>query len=373
MSNYVATTNMGLLLPIPGVDPGPDWASALNAALVQIDSHDHSTGSGVAITPSGLNINADLSFQGNNATLLRTTRFNVQGSQPAGATDLACLYAYGVDLYYRDASGNQVRLTQSGGVAGSPGSITNLTSPASATWVSASSTFVWQSNTNIAANLDARNVTLRNATASSYGLTLTPPAAMAADTTYTLPALPASTTSLVSIGTGGAMGLAAPDGATIALSGSTLGVPNGGITKPKLAALGQQVSSSCGSFNSASSSYVDVTNLTVTITTTGRPVFIGIVADGTTGLSSIQIADSSGSGTSVVGSIKIVQDSTDIAFHAINCAGASAPLVSGIPSSSFSHIYVPAAATYVYKIQTKVTTSNTNISFSNAKLIAYEL
>ena len=54
------------------------------------------------------------------------------------------------------------------------------------------------------------------------------------------------------------------------------------LTRSSLPAVGQQVSSACGSFTTISATPVDVTNLTVTITTTGRPVLLMVEA-GTTG------------------------------------------------------------------------------------------
>lgn len=179
---------MNLTIPVVSQEPGPQYASDINSCLTTIDSHDHSSGKGLQITPAGMNITSDLSFGGNNAIALRSTRFTSQSSPIAGASDLGCLYESGVDLYYNDGSGNQIRLTQSGGIAGTPGSISGLVPPASVTY--SAPTFVFQSGVSIAANLDARNIILRNSGAGSFGLTLSPPSSMGADFTITLPSLP---------------------------------------------------------------------------------------------------------------------------------------------------------------------------------------
>ena len=63
---------MSMPIPVVGVDPGPDYAENLNAALLILDTHDHSPGKGVAITPAGINITSDLPFGGFNATALRS-------------------------------------------------------------------------------------------------------------------------------------------------------------------------------------------------------------------------------------------------------------------------------------------------------------
>lgn len=205
MSNTTPSPNMNLPVPIVGSDPGPTWASDLNSCLALIDSHTHTSGSGVQITPSGMNISGDLSMSNNNLTLCRSTRYQVQGSTLSASADVGCTYVTGVDLYYRDVSGNNVRITQSGGVAGSPGSIGSLSSPATATYVSANATFVWQSDANTSANLDCASLLIRNLVASSYALTLAPPNAMGANYTLTLPSVPAQT-NVMTLDASGSMG-----------------------------------------------------------------------------------------------------------------------------------------------------------------------
>lgn len=233
MADYIQTTNMGLTVPIVGATLGPNWANEINASLVLIDAHDHSQGNGVQINPAGLNISTDLPFNGNNATLLRTTRFAPAGTQPAGAADLTCLYAFGADLYFRDGNGNQVRITQSGGVTGATGNITNLTSPASVTYVAGTSTFVFQSAASTSAILDGASIILRNLVANSNGLTLSPPT-LTSDYTITLPPLPLST-SVVSIATSGAMATLSID-PTLSIAGNVLKVADGGITPTQIVA-----------------------------------------------------------------------------------------------------------------------------------------
>lgn len=226
MANDTTSPNMGLTVPTVGVDPGPDWASSINADLSVIDGHNHSPGSGVQVNPTGLDINSDLPFGGNNATLLRSVRFSPQASPLALTTDIGCIYESGVDLFYNDGNGNQVRITQNGSVAGSTGSISGLTPPASASYVSLSQTFVWQSGVNTPANTDTASVILRNLTANSKGLTLSPPNAMSSNYSIVLPSLPAAT-SLLNIDSSGNMGITSmnslvPTGAAIPFTGSSI-------------------------------------------------------------------------------------------------------------------------------------------------------
>lgn len=190
--------NMNLPVPIPGITPGPSWAADINASFIQIDSHNHSFGQGVQIQPNGININADLSFNSNNATALRTARFTAQGTPITSAPpDIGALYVSGNELYYNDVSGgNQVKITTNGSVNSGAGSITGLPSGTASASFSAG-TFIWQSATNTAANMDARNYILRNSTANSKGLTLSPPPAMASNISETLPQIPGSTSFMV--------------------------------------------------------------------------------------------------------------------------------------------------------------------------------
>lgn len=195
----VTNSSANMLLPIPavGLELGPQYAIDINDCMTLIDAHDHTPGSGVQITPAGMNINIDLSMGGNNLTTIRSLRLSSQSSPLVGVLDINCVYDVLGDLYFTDGVGNQVRITQGGGVAGTPGSISGLVAPASASYVSANQTFVWQSDTLTPANMDAASYIFRNLSANSKGLTLSPPAAMGADYTLTLPALPAAATNKI--------------------------------------------------------------------------------------------------------------------------------------------------------------------------------
>ncbi len=105
------TTNMNMTLPTVGVTVDPTWASNLNDALTnKVDLHNHTTGLGVQVPTAGLNINADLSFQSNDATNLRSLALNNNVSTlPSG--DVRALYASGGNLYYNNNSGTAIQIT----------------------------------------------------------------------------------------------------------------------------------------------------------------------------------------------------------------------------------------------------------------------
>lgn len=187
MANTSTSPNMSMPIPVVGVDPGPQYAYDLDSCLTLIDAHDHSPGNGVPITVSGIDINADFPFNGFNATLLRAARFDPQGAPLALIDDLNEVYVSGVDLYYNDGNGNQIRITQAGSIAGAAGTITGLVPPATASYVPLSKTFFWQSDVNEAAALDAATIIIRNFSTSSNGISLTAPAVLPADYALTLP------------------------------------------------------------------------------------------------------------------------------------------------------------------------------------------
>lgn len=189
----MATPNMLLTLPVVGVTAGPAYASQINSALEVVDRHDHSTGSGVQITPAGLNINADLTIGGNNLTDVRTVRMTAQPSALPGSTpDLGCLYVVNDDLYYNDGLGNQIAITIGGSIAGSSGNITGLVAPASVAYTGGGSpNYKFMSTATVSANLDAASILLRNpgVDPATYALTLQAPT-LANNYSITLPALP---------------------------------------------------------------------------------------------------------------------------------------------------------------------------------------
>lgn len=195
--------NMSLILPTVGQEPGPNWALDINSSMSLIDQHNHAAGSGVQITPAGIDINTDLPINSNNITGPRSVRFSAQLSPLALGIDIGCIYVSGADLYYNDTLGNQVRLTIAGGVNGTPGSIAGLVAPATATYVPANQTFVWQSNVNTSASLDSGPLLIRNIVANSNAITITPPNPLPADYTVTLPSAPPASTAILEMGNTG--------------------------------------------------------------------------------------------------------------------------------------------------------------------------
>lgn len=408
MAFETISPNMNLVLPGVGATAGPQYATDINASLSIIDGHDHSTGAGVQITPSGLNINADLPFNSNNAVSLRTTRFTDQTTLLSLPADLSCLYSSNGDLYFNDGVGNQVRITQSGAVAGTPGSIANLVSPASATYVALDATFVWQSDVNKPANMDFASAILRNLTTNSKGLTLAPPNAMAADYSIVLPSLPVSTSFLQIDGSGNitaaiavSMGITASNIANqtitatqianltitdaqlasnsvtnskilngavsstkidvnaittpqiVDLQVTTAKLANGAVTAAKLDSANYTITSGSGVATTSSTLYNQIPNQNASITLHGRPYIALLTAVAGSAVASIPPSD---------GTLQFLRNGTPVATFDMNYG--ITPGVSYYEQPSISGS-ISIQATYK-------SNSGATVTVNNVQLVVYE-
>lgn len=379
MSNVINSPNMNLPVPIVSVELGPAYATDVNQCLNTIDAHAHNTGSGVPITPLGLNINSDVTFQGNNATNVRTTRFSVQSSPLASASDVGAVYVAGVDLYYNDTAGNQIRMTSGGSIAGVTGSIANLVSPATATYNVIGKTFIWQSDVNTSAYMDSGPLLIRNISASSNAVTLQPPAVIANNYALTLPTIPANTSFL---------GI---DGSGVIQSVASVSL---GIKRTNMASVGQAISSSSGITVITSSGAVDslssVSALFVTLATSGRPVMVMLQGDGANAPNQLSFSG----GSNGKGSIQIDRDGVRVtrvglggqlsgmgAFTTASASGGfstnypvtftAGGIVNTFPPGSVCYLDVVNAGTHTYGISASCSSGNMNIT--NIVLAAYEL
>ena len=153
----------------------------------------------------------------------------------------------------------------------------------------------------------------------------------------------------------------------IPISGSTVGVGGYGL------------SSSCGIFTTTSATFVDVTNLSVTIKTRGRPVIIQLVQDGSAATESDSgyIGAVNSTSNEAQAYIKILRDSTAICMQLFESMGitSSTNTTLKIPVGSVLIYDFPAAGTYTYKMQTRkgAVTGSFSSQFNNVKLLVREL
>ncbi len=369
------TANMNLQLPTVNVDNGLTWEMDVNYNTQIIDAHNHSSGNGVQIPPSGLNINSDLSFQNNSAIALKSLILTDQTSDAV----FNSIYSISGELYWNDGASNVVKITSGGTVNATSSGISS--GSASASFVS--SVLVVNAAAATPANIQVGSVLLGNNVASSNFLTLAPPAAMASSFSLTLPSLPASQKFMTLDASGN---IAAPwnmDNTTLEISGSNhlqikaLGVgtaqlADASVTKPKMAALGQQISSSGGAV-SVGTTFVVSTNLTTTISTTGRLVFVGLIPDGTTGGSFFSVSDASLN--AIAGELRLLRDGSILADYLIEIQAtpASGSLQFAVPVSSINTYDIVGAGSHTYTVEIRGTNPTTTAFLSNAKLVTYEL
>lgn len=106
------STYMGLESPTPEVTEGPDWAELLNALILLIDAHDHSTGKGTKVTQSGLTFTDALDMvQQAISNVKQVTLYSQASIATAGA-----IYRVGNNLWYNNSAGVAIQLTSGSSV-----------------------------------------------------------------------------------------------------------------------------------------------------------------------------------------------------------------------------------------------------------------
>ena len=126
------TTYMGLILPTPGEQLGPTWATNINTALTSIDAHDHTSGKGASIGIAALTVDADFSFKDLSSTAsvpyaVTNLKYSSFSKQLAPSTDVPSTGTSAVtsvlfsgtslgELYFNDGSGNQIQITDAGSI-----------------------------------------------------------------------------------------------------------------------------------------------------------------------------------------------------------------------------------------------------------------
>lgn len=120
------TSFMNLDLPTPTITLGPEYAEMLNQAFEVIDSHTHTSGSGVPVPTAGLNINAHLPFNGYKAYELFSTQFDPVNVPLTGASNANSVSVSAGNLYFTNGSGISVQITDGGSVVSVPAQLQTL-------------------------------------------------------------------------------------------------------------------------------------------------------------------------------------------------------------------------------------------------------
>lgn len=159
----------------------------------------------------------------------------------------------------------------------------------------------------------------------------------------------------------------------------TADIADGAVTYPKLAPLNKQVSSVEVLFEVNAPTYTDITNLTVTITTTGRPVMLMLQpADAVVYDFGLIYHTLVGSQTDYYAEIGITRNGDPLTRLG---TALDSQFISGFkpinnfstPPSAFSTVDLVAAGTYTYQIQAYTSSSDAIIGFQHIQLVAYEL
>jgi hypothetical protein len=123
------------------------------------------------------------------------------------------------------------------------------------------------------------------------------------------------------------------------------------------------LSASCGSFVVGSTALTSVTNLTISITTSGRPIKLELVNDASGNDGDVGI----NSGT-INMNLRFLRNGSAFNTQVLNLTGSGANL---IPCSSYQCIDTQAAGTYTYSVAIQANSANARVQY--AKLLAYEL
>lgn len=141
---------------------------------------------------------------------------------------------------------------------------------------------------------------------------------------------------------------------------STVKIANAAVTAAKRAAITSGESSSCGAFSTTSTSFVGVTNLSVSISTSGRPVLMFLKADGSGNGAAFRNDSTDG------GELKFLRGGTEIGRVAIGSFGYQSATCLYHMDTSLS------AGSYTYTIEIRsITGAATQLNYF--KLFVYEL
>ncbi len=105
------TPQMNLILPDVTTEAGPLWATELNAALTKLDSHDHSSGLGKKVNPSGIDINADLNMQQKSLIGVDHVKLTNQAAAIAGVLNSCSVSFANGNFYITNGGGIAVQVT----------------------------------------------------------------------------------------------------------------------------------------------------------------------------------------------------------------------------------------------------------------------
>lgn len=106
----MSTPNMNLNLPKESAD-NDIWGTKLNTALSTVDAHDHTTDSGVKISVSSIDFNADIELGGYATNNTNTASLKNNSTAQTTLNDTRSLQVINGDLYYVNGAQVAIKIT----------------------------------------------------------------------------------------------------------------------------------------------------------------------------------------------------------------------------------------------------------------------
>jgi len=230
----MTTTNMDLDLPVVGSTPGPTYATKLKEALETVDEHDHSSGKGVKIPASGLNIQTDLELNGNQLTETEAVEFTSQSATLSGNEKI---YSVEGELYFNNDAGTPVKITSGSGLnLASTGTIGGdyggVGVNADVSYSDLSKVFSFTRESGVGAEVTCSDLNLQYPATGTAPVTIKPPNITSGSYDITLPPAQADTDDVIAFTSAGVASFRSIDGTTgeltVSKSGSafTLSLPS---------------------------------------------------------------------------------------------------------------------------------------------------
>jgi hypothetical protein len=154
---------------------------------------------------------------------------------------------------------------------------------------------------------------------------------------------------------------------------STSNLAAGAVTRAKMAAVGQQASSVVTAFTTASATFVDVTGLTVNITTAGRPIVVMFISPATGAPVAYDSAwFVSGSPNASMGLRVVVSGSATAYLNNIMLGSSGSGGTFRFSPAALNTIYVAPAGTFTLQAQVYLS-AGTAAQCAYVQMVAYEL
>jgi len=205
VKEMVKTPNMNLNKPASTATLS-DYYDSIDAILDRLDSHDHSAGKGVKLTPASINITSNLAFNDNAITEAKYLQYVNQDAHPTPTT--ATYFKDGF-FYIRTPSGTNIQLTTATGFNGAlVGGIGGdySTSGAILEYDSLSEAYSFFRETNFYASIKTGDITIyeTDEEGTTNGITFKAPDGLATSYDLVLPAdAPATSDSVMVVNTSG--------------------------------------------------------------------------------------------------------------------------------------------------------------------------